>query len=945
MALTVAETDTLQFIATLTSLLSIFGSSAIISTILKRRHESSLLRVNTIDATIFVMSVLDILSSLSFSFGVLPYEGSGRDEGSFACQLQAFSIETFALATVFWNVCMAHNLYMWVVVKADLSMLSKNLKYYLAVSLGVPLVLATSLAAEGHFGFAQLWCWIGSSPASQPFRFTAFYLVVVLAWLVNLAVFVKVKMAMAQNKSNSASAIEAQNAVQKKMAQYITIFSIVWFFGLLNRTIQDLAHETQVWALVLHVMFVPLQGFLNAIVYGGLLETAQWKEVVKKLNCGRAKDPIRKLWNNSKNPLLSDVRPPSYVDPASRNKWSPLPSADKRSVSVFISTYNLAEKTLADLDDFHNWLPSDPSVHDLYAIGVQECMCLAEVREALHAQLGGPAKYTMFVAEIGSTNTALGFHGYIAVTVFARTADVESGAFYMPAANVADVKKGADLMVTKAPNKGAVGIPFVYHDTSLAFFTGHFAANSKGRNRLKARLADSRDTLSKAVLTVDDIGFDTQLTHHHVFIFGDLNFRCTSSPQTVLDLVAAASKAEMDAVWGGNKQWRKMAYEGTARKHPFAPKQLPQKVEIAWNRVLALDELQLVMGESEIFHSFVEPGGLPKFPPSFRRKMGAAGECGDYTDAGLLAEAYTTSVKEKAKGGAGGDGAAAAEEDGEDVDEDGISRSLDVRATATERSMAVKLRPGERIPSYTDRILYHTLPGRMGDITPGPYEVCDQVVASDHRPVTATFQILTDPRVVRGNGKSETGKSCLLHLAVSKWEVKGDWSASVEPAAVVVVFPLPTEDPLVEERRVQTVASALFTGNAEEGDKMYSSSSSSEPLVVNKREIMTADTTVAWVKGEARMISEACPDIGVHALVKLMDKFGDCLGQGVVPLERMTEGALGGKRAEEMVDFDMSLGGKLVGELRANFAVSELFKFRGGGRGSGGGDDASSNIV
>ena len=413
----------------------------------------------------------------------------------------------------------------------------------------------------------------------------------------------------------------------------------------------------------------------------------------------------------------------------------------------------------------------------------------------------------------------------------------------------------------------------MYHDTSLAFFTGHFAANSKGRNRLAARLSDSRDTLSKAVLTTDDIGFDCHLTHHHTFIFGDLNYRCTSSPETVLGLVAEASRLERDLVWGGSADWRRLAYEETARRHPCRPKQLPSAVKIAWNKVLACDELQLVMNESEVFHDFLEPGdGRPAFPPSFRRKMGEAGFCGDYTDAEILQKAYTTTVLEKARSAA--DNAAAAKEDAAKeaaAKEDEESKSLDSRAsrvTATSRSMAAVLKPGERIPSYTDRVLYHTLPDRRGDIVPGPYEVCDQAAASDHRAVSATFQIRVDPRVVRGHGGDKTGAKCMLRVKASELSRRGEWAGAgrAEPAEVVMVFPLPTEDPLVEERRLQEVATALFTGDAAENDAQYTNGDGSETVVVNERDVLNCASRGAWSD-----CSSDCVDGGGGALQIISD--------------------------------------------------------------------------
>ena len=238
--------------------------------------------------------------------------------------------------------------------------------------------------------------------------------------------------------------------------RYITVFGLVWFFGLLNRTIQDLAHSTQFWALFFHVLFVPLQGFLNAIVYGGLLETRAFKNFkAKAKRCcgfGGVGEEVQGLHRPA------SYTPPSYMSTRSqpRGPWSSLPASSKKSVSLFVSTYNLAEKDFSELTGWENWLPTDSAgkhQHDLYVVGVQECMCLPQLRAALLSHLGGPSSFTMFTAEIGSTNTNLGFHGLIAVTVFARTEDVVSGAFYSPHAMAGDIRKGADLIVVTAPNK------------------------------------------------------------------------------------------------------------------------------------------------------------------------------------------------------------------------------------------------------------------------------------------------------------------------------------------------------------------------------------------------------------------------------------------------------------------------------------------------------------
>jgi hypothetical protein len=139
---------------------------------------------------------------------------------------------------------------------------------------------------------------------------------------------------------------------------------------------------------------------------------------------------------------------------------------------------------------------------------------------------------------------------------------------------------------------------------------------------------------------------------------------------------------------------------------------------------------------------------------------------------------------------------------------------------------------------------------------------------------------------------------------------------------------------LVEERRVQAVASALFTGDASEGDTLYSRRDGGGRVIVSKREIMSNEKRVAWGQGVS-MVSDCRPDIGVHALVKVNDKNGECLGQGVVDLGGTMETALGGGVGVELAEVDMALGGRLVGGLEAKFIVGEMFRAGGGGGGGG----------
>ena len=137
-------------------------------------------------------------------------------------------------------------------------------------------------------------------------------------------------------------------------------------------------------------------------------------------------------------------------------------------------------------------------------------------RHALHEHLGGAGAYQMFQSEVAPATL---LYGSIALTVFARAADVASGAFAAVGAETSAVRNGVNLVVGKAGNKGMTGLSFRYHDATLAFVTCHYASDSAGKKRLRQRNLDAHRTLREIRLT-DDEGFHVAAQHHHTVRLG-----------------------------------------------------------------------------------------------------------------------------------------------------------------------------------------------------------------------------------------------------------------------------------------------------------------------------------------------------------------------------------------------------------------------------------------
>ena len=70
------------------------------------------------------------------------------------------------------------------------------------------------------------------------------------------------------------------NMVMWQAFRYVSVFWLTWLFGSINRLLQ-LAGRNVFWVMVLHAIFVPLQGFLNFLVYKYPVYY-RWKETRRK---------------------------------------------------------------------------------------------------------------------------------------------------------------------------------------------------------------------------------------------------------------------------------------------------------------------------------------------------------------------------------------------------------------------------------------------------------------------------------------------------------------------------------------------------------------------------------------------------------------------------------------------------------------------------------------
>lgn len=221
-----------------------------------------------------------------------------------------------------------------------------------------------------------------------------------------------------------------------------------------------------------------------------------------------------------------------------------LPAPSAAHLSLFTATWNLGEQGPPSSELLASWLPKGRHV---YALALQECLHVPEFTAAALGALGRlqgqDGAYTAHCHSIGSSNTSLGFHGYIVVLVLVR-ADLErSGDFAEVHVAARTVHRGKKILpkwlMRRQPNKGAVGCAFRCHGTTIAFVAAHLASDTKGRSNLDGRLADTRALLEGMELAYDLGGFELQLCCHHVVLLGDLNYRVAMPAPEALELMAS----------------------------------------------------------------------------------------------------------------------------------------------------------------------------------------------------------------------------------------------------------------------------------------------------------------------------------------------------------------------------------------------------------------------
>lgn len=920
---TASELDSIYAVIIGACSLSIVGSLYVLVHIYRLRVRGGITSTQTMVA---ILSLLDLAVSLPKVIRV------AGDDGSFACNVQGFLLSFLAVMSVVWNVCFAHSIYRKIVCRESEERLQRRLRLYIIVTI-VPAFIASCVQyATNLIADATFYCWL-----PQPL----YQLVFLYVWVILSIVYITVVLFVTQHHINKRAEIQgnleafaSSAAITRQLRLYIVFFVINWLPSVIFRVTGPIFDiMTFPMAILMQATLCSI-GFVTGIIYGGFLthspKFCQFRAAGSDYHAMTA---------------------PTQMTVAMTGEMAPSMNGRRQPLSLFVTTFNMGEGAISD-EELEKWIPRG---YDLYVIGVQECLQLQDLRVQIRSHIEGQAslrvntsrsrfvRYAQFCREIGSTNTSLGYHGYIAITVFVRQRDVMSGAFFMAPKAQQAMNCGKSLLFgQRASNKGAVGFGFRYFDTSFAFVTCHLTSDIKGKSHVDRRNRDATDVIKSLHLNVDDLGFEFPLMHHHTFILGDLNYRLRqnhATPTEILELMVNARLSQpynathtshrtkatkrargrllkkastssskwIPAYASGDSDYSTAASMQTDMGSTSSTATEPKYIGIpiigggydtptledkeantrmpaggdAWEAVLAHDELRHLMNQSHVFYGFEEP--RIAFDPTFRRVR----------QRGLPANSHHLTAEE----------------------------------LATYYTTAIDGR-GQRVPSYTDRILHFSQPDMRLRLQCSQYTSAEDVTCSDHKPVSAVFHTHVNresrPLVARADLEDRPRLQAVPGVVECTLQIEClslTWhhnahavldSVNMNHLRVTVMFPLPSEDAFSEQRTLHELAAHLRGGmftTTSPGDAEPMANSASLPYAEFRAQGVHHVTT-------ARLVAAMHVTLKIHADPTASSS--RCVGQGVIGLPKSVLDGSG-----ERMPFLMTLscGGQVRGTLEGSVSL------------------------
>lgn len=319
MAMSLAQRRALAIVPKFTGLCSMVGSALIVADIV--RHPQK--RKQTFSRIMLVMSCFDFVTSFMYALSTWPIPaGSGplwAAGTTGTCTLQGFFIQ-LSLAAPLYNLCLAVH-YLLVIKHGwdDVKLARAERLVHPAI-----IVIAVGIAVAGLplniYNDANVWCWIAdnermSNPdhAHKVYRWVFYYVelwsIIVVVSVVMLMVVVDLTKTEARTAALSSWAGQntknaMYSAVKRQSLYYVLAFYLTWTFPTTLRILQTIEVTPPYAIFLCVVIFTPLQGFLNFIIY---MRPRYLKRHRKKAAKKRAERITTELENKTEQEMNDDA--------------------------------------------------------------------------------------------------------------------------------------------------------------------------------------------------------------------------------------------------------------------------------------------------------------------------------------------------------------------------------------------------------------------------------------------------------------------------------------------------------------------------------------------------------------------------------------------------------------------------------------------------------------
>jgi hypothetical protein len=128
------------------------------------------------------------------------------------------------------------------------------------------------------YGDSGTFCWLRTSAM----RFGTFYIELFIIFVIVIVLYVLVlkvlrdqaRVAKVIGSARGESEAEAarRHSMEGKIKAYVLVFIILWLPAIINRLHQLFADRPEFWLVLLHSVCVPLQGFVNSLIYASTEE-------------------------------------------------------------------------------------------------------------------------------------------------------------------------------------------------------------------------------------------------------------------------------------------------------------------------------------------------------------------------------------------------------------------------------------------------------------------------------------------------------------------------------------------------------------------------------------------------------------------------------------------------------------------------------------------------